>query len=189
MSIGLVPVKICILILSRDLARPRDWRIVWRYGPDLFVLSYHTAKLVGHRYCGIRNKMSLVFHVISQDHMTRLMTRQIYDQQPRLVSHHPVVTINTVVVEFKYFCTVTWSCKTTWLKMQVTLQVGVLERSYEMITVNYFCVCHKNRRKYNQYFKLLFFKLNLHFVISNQISPYRKLNLLLINSVYLVFYT
>ena len=35
--------------------------------------------------------------------------------------------------------------------------------------------------------KLLFFTLNLHFVKSNQISPYRKLNLSLTSSIYFVF--
>ena len=54
-----------------------------------------------------------------------------------------------------------------------------------MITVNYFCVCHKNRRKHNQHVQLLFLKINLHFVTSNQISTYRKLNLSLINGIYL----
>ena len=35
--------------------------------------------------------------------------------------------------------------------------------SYETMTVTYFCVCHKNRRKHNQYFKLQFLKMNSHF--------------------------
>ena len=36
------------------------------------------------------------------------------------------------------------------------------------MNVNYFCdVRHKNRRKRNQYFKLLFFQVYLHFDISN----------------------
>ena len=35
--------------------------------------------------------------------------------------------------------------------------------------------------------KLLFFTINLHFVVSKQISGYRKLNLLRTSSVYLVF--
>ena len=35
--------------------------------------------------------------------------------------------------------------------------------------------------------KLLFFTLNLHFVISNQISTYRKLNLPLTSSIYFIF--
>ena len=35
--------------------------------------------------------------------------------------------------------------------------------------------------------KLLFFLINLHFVLLNQISPYRKLNLPLTSSVYFVF--
>ena len=52
---------------------------------------------------------------------------------------------------------------------------------------NYFCVRQKNRRKHNQYDKLLFFTINLHFITSNQISIYRKLNLPLTNSIYLAF--
>ena len=35
--------------------------------------------------------------------------------------------------------------------------------------------------------KLLFFTLNLHFVTSNQISTYRKLNLPLTSSIYFIF--
>ena len=35
--------------------------------------------------------------------------------------------------------------------------------------------------------KLLFFTINLHFFTSNQISTYRKLNLLLTSSIYFVF--
>ena len=58
-----------------------------------------------------------------------------------------------------------------------------------MITVNYFCVCHKNRRKHNQHVQLLFLKINLHFVTSNQISTYRKLNLSLINGIYSILYS
>ena len=50
-----------------------------------------------------------------------------------------------------------------------------------------FCVRHENRRKHNQHFKLLFFTRNLHFVTSNQIATYRKPNLPLASSIYLVF--
>ena len=46
-----------------------------------------------------------------------------------------------------------------------------------------------NRQKHNQHFKLLLFKINLHFVAPNQISTHRKLNLILINCVYLLFFT
>ena len=38
-----------------------------------------------------------------------------------------------------------------------------LKRSYEIITVNYFCIHHKNRWKHNQHFELLYFKKELHF--------------------------
>ena len=54
--------------------------------------------------------------------------------------------------------------------------------------MNYFCVRDKNRRNHNQHVQLLFFKINLHFVTRNKISTYRKLNLLLLNSIYLVFF-
>ena len=59
--------------------------------------------------------------------------------------------------------------------------------SLEIISVNYICVRHKNRRKHNQHFKLLFFKINLHFGTSEYISTYGKLDLLPINSIFLVF--
>ena len=58
------------------------------------------------------------------------------------------------------------------------------QRNYKR---NYFCVRHRNRWKHNQHSKMLFFKTNLHFVTSNHISTYRKLNLLLASSAYLVF--
>ena len=48
-------------------------------------------------------------------------------------------------------------------------------------------VPHKNWRKHNQQFKLLFLTINLHFVLWNEVSTYRKLNLLLTTSTYLVF--
>ena len=51
---------------------------------------------------------------------------------------------------------------------------------------NSFCVCHRNRRKHNQHFKQLFFTINLHFVISNKTSTYRKLSLSLRSSISLV---
>ena len=41
-------------------------------------------------------------------------------------------------------------------------------------------------RKNNQHFKLLFFTINLHFVTSDQVSTYRKLNLLLTSIIYSV---
>ena len=50
----------------------------------------------------------------------------------------------------------------------------------------YFCVRRKNRRKHSQLFKQLFSRINSHFGTSNQISANRKLNILLINSIYLL---
>ena len=43
------------------------------------------------------------------------------------------------------------------------------KRCYKSITTNYFCVCHKNRRKHNQHFELLFFMINLHFKTSDNL--------------------
>ena len=51
---------------------------------------------------------------------------------------------------------------------------------------NNFRFPHKNRRKHNQYFKLLFSTIKLHSVTSNQISTYRKLNLYLKSTIHLV---
>ena len=55
------------------------------------------------------------------------------------------------------------------------------------MNVNYFCVHHENRQKHTQHFKLLFFKKNLHFGASEQMSICGKPNLLPINGIYLVF--
>ena len=52
-----------------------------------------------------------------------------------------------------------------------------------------FCVRHKKKQKHNQHFKLLFFTVKLLFVTPSQISTYRKLNLSLTSSIYLVFLT
>ena len=60
-------------------------------------------------------------------------------------------------------------------------------RSYEIISENYFCIRHKNSRKHNQSFQLLFFKLNSPFCPSNHIHTCRKLNLLFINSIILSY--
>ena len=46
---------------------------------------------------------------------------------------------------------------------------------------NNFCVRHKNRRKHNQHFKVLFLTINLQVITSNQIFTYRKLNFPLTN--------
>ena len=45
-----------------------------------------------------------------------------------------------------------------------------LERSYEIVTKNHFCVRHKNNKKHNQHFEQLFFMINLHFDISNYLN-------------------
>ena len=50
-----------------------------------------------------------------------------------------------------------------------------------------FFVRYKNWRKHNQQFKLLFFTINLCFVLWNQVSSYRKLNLPITTSTYLAF--
>ena len=48
----------------------------------------------------------------------------------------------------------------------------------------YFFVRHKNRRKHNQHFKLLFFKINLYYGTSDYIPTYGKLSLFPINSIF-----
>ena len=59
-------------------------------------------------------------------------------------------------------------------------------RSNKIVTENYFCVRHKNRRKHNQHFELLYFIINIHFGASNQLSACSKINVLFINTIYLV---
>ena len=58
----------------------------------------------------------------------------------------------------------------------------------EIVTENYFCVRYKNKRKHNQHFELLFFhdKFTLWHI---KLSKYREINLLVINSIYLVFFS
>ena len=59
-------------------------------------------------------------------------------------------------------------------------------RSNKIVTENYFCVRHKNRRKHNQHFELLYLIIHIHFGASNQLSACSKINLLFINTIYLV---
>ena len=56
------------------------------------------------------------------------------------------------------------------------------ERSYKIVRENYFCVHHKNRRKHNQHFELLFFMINY-------LSTRRIINLFLINRICLVYFS
>ena len=70
---------------------------------------------------------------------------------------------------------------------ETKLSFTVKLRSYKSINENHFCICHKNRLKHNQHFKLLFFTINVHFVLSSQISRYAKGNLLLTSIIYLAF--
>ena len=44
--------------------------------------------------------------------------------------------------------------------IKTTTTTSTLKKSYEIIIVKYFCVRHKNRRKHNQHFKLLIFRMN-----------------------------
>ena len=60
-------------------------------------------------------------------------------------------------------------------------------RSVKIVTINYLFLHHKNRQECRNYFKLLLSKTNTPFATSTSIYTCRKLNLLLINSIYLVF--
>ena len=77
-------------------------------------------------------------------------------------------TKNSACYIFKLFLTFSklepqYSYKLYSYKNEIVLS------SYEITTENYFCVCHKNKWKHNQYFKLIFFQVNLHFGTSNWI--------------------
>ena len=56
------------------------------------------------------------------------------------------------------------------------LRVGVFRIPFKGAE-SYFCVRHKNRRKYNHHLTTDVFPKNLQFFKSNQVSTYRKLNL------------
>ena len=58
---------------------------------------------------------------------------------------------------------------------------------FGIIIVSYFFARHKNRRVHNQHLKLLFSKTNFDFGTSDKVSKYGKLNLHLINSIFVVF--
>ena len=63
----------------------------------------------------------------------------------------------------------------------------MMKGATKIINEKYVCVRHKNRRKYNEHFKLLFLTINLHLDASDQVSTYRKLNVSLASSIHLVF--
>ena len=44
----------------------------------------------------------------------------------------------------------------------------------EIMTENYFCACHKNKRKQNQHFELLFFRINWNFGTSSYLSTLKN---------------
>ena len=67
------------------------------------------------------------------------------------------------------------------LMLQRIIKTETFERNDKIITGNNFCVRHKNRRKHNQHFKVLFLTINLQVITSNQIFTYRKLNFPLTN--------
>ena len=72
--------------------------------------------------------------------------------------------------------------KNWWFSINICKGLLYPYRRYKIITRNYFCVCHNNRQKHNQYFKT-----NLHLITSNQVNSHRKLNLPDTNSISLVF--
>ena len=59
------------------------------------------------------------------------------------------------MVKYTHICII-WIC----VCICIVICIMISQRSCEIISEYYFCVCHKNRRKYNQHFKLLFSELN-----------------------------
>ena len=60
-----------------------------------------------------------------------------------------------------------------WFDITEIINIKGATKSYGKL----FCVYHKNRRKHNQPFELLFFKLNSYFGMSSYISTSREINL------------
>ena len=81
----------------------------------LFMLCHHLSRLDGHKLCDNR-EMFLVCHVVksSGDYIDKSPSRQVI-----IISS--LVTIGTLIMEISWFSFVMWSCKTTWLKVRVTL--------------------------------------------------------------------
>lgn len=52
--------------MSRDLTKPRDWRMKELYEWKFSMLYHQLAKCSVHRYCSSRNIMFLVFYIIKQ---------------------------------------------------------------------------------------------------------------------------
>ena len=77
--------------------------------------------------------------------------------------------------------------KSTWSYFINYVQKNLIQKQTFQNTSTLNCILHKNTRKHNQHFKLLFFKLSLHFGTSNWIFKYRNLNLLLIEGFYLAY--
>ena len=69
----------------------------------------------------------------------------------------------------------------------MTVLITFFKMSYRIINKVTFVSPTKTGENKTNILKLLFFLINLHFVLLNQISPYRKLNFPLTSSIYFAF--
>ena len=70
-TLGLVPVEIQVIDLSRNCTKTRDWSIKWLDEWELFMLCHHLAMFDGHRYGSSRDMMFLVYGVIKWDQVIK----------------------------------------------------------------------------------------------------------------------
>ena len=89
--------------------------------------------------------------------------------------------------EYRQFSRTAWENNAySHIKISCCMQKKMLTglRNYDD---NLFLCPPQNRRNHNQYIKLLFLKINLHFGTTNLRSTYEKLNSIPLKSIYLVF--
>ena len=59
-----------IFNLSYDLTRPRNYRTIYFYNWELLIVYRHPNKFGSPEHCGSGDILTLVCHVIPQDHVT-----------------------------------------------------------------------------------------------------------------------
>ena len=68
----------------------RDTKFIWLYREEPVNVNYHPTNFGGHRYCGSRDIMILVCHMISQDHVIKgkgYVTYNVQTHQDKLQSY------------------------------------------------------------------------------------------------------
>ena len=107
--------------MSRDLAKPSYWKILWLYEWELLIVCHHPDKFGSQRHCVSGDVIFLIYHIILQDHLIKgssdFMARSLLK---KVITMPSLEAIDIAVVSIWLFQFVMWFPKTT-LKFHVTL--------------------------------------------------------------------